>query len=180
MTAAPVIVAAVASTVERLLGDAALAAFVYGSVATGGASAGSDIDVFVIVDGEPSAVDRHRVGRAFVELQHALGYTPDPCHPVELFSLARCAAGLRVERVESALRALSEDEMAVDGAAADDLEILRALVTPRLRVIDGPELDRFDANAAANLRSALAAQSPADAARARAVLKIQDTGSGQG
>ncbi len=65
----------VASAVDRYLTEEcpdATAGFVYGSVATGKARPGSDVDCFVLLARQPSAAETERLRSGFVRLQEQL------------------------------------------------------------------------------------------------------------
>lgn len=110
--------------VTLLEGLPVTAAFIYGSVARGTATAGSDIDVFVLLEHPLAPAAAVSVRTAFVELQLRLGYRPDLEYPVELFT---------VEAASDALAALNPDE--------DQREVRRALTDTKTVVIAGARLD---------------------------------------
>src|SRR5258708_20631937 len=82
--------ASINSFLEEQLGDELAATFIYGSVASGRAHPGSDIDCFVITVRELTSDHRGRTAMRFAELQRNLGFTPDPDYPVEIFSIPPC------------------------------------------------------------------------------------------
>ena len=140
--------AEVAREVERFLARAAPveahAAFIYGSVAAGRAGPASDIDCFVLVAENTDTKTRERLRSGFIDLQQRLGFTPDPIHSLELFSVTRCRAALESEHVRlSLLRAAMATPETAEFDESDDMEILRALVGTRLSVVDNPGVDEL-------------------------------------
>lgn len=124
--------------------DLIAGAFVYGSVAAGSARPGSDIDCFALLTDEVTARQRHQLATGFANLQRRLGYTPDPVYPIELFTAARCRDALSSAIVQSAIRdAFGGGRLDPAVADADDLEVFRALVGIRLRVVDCDDLERL-------------------------------------
>lgn len=117
------------------------AVFVYGSVAAGTDSVGSDVDTFVLLS-EDVGDRASRIRTEFVHLQRRLGYTPDLDHPVELFSTADATAAL--DAVERAVRERSFDRLPIDG---DEREVLHALTDARLPLHGGDDLDCLIARA---------------------------------
>lgn len=119
-------------------------AFVYGSVATGSASAGSDVDSFVITRAAQTPARRAQIGQAVARLQIELGYLPDLAHPVEIFATDACVSALQEATLVDALDLAGRGEE-LDPATFDSdcLEIARALLHPRLVVTASPNLERL-------------------------------------
>jgi predicted nucleotidyltransferase len=121
-------------------------AFVYGSVAHGTARPGSDADLFLVSVTELAPVLRDRLRTDVGHLQRALGYSPDPVHPVEIFPAARCVDALTgpliLRATHTAACGTPIDRITLD---SDDLEILRALLDRRLPVRASPVLDSLTA-----------------------------------
>lgn len=119
-----------------------VAAFVYGSVASGDAGPGSDLDCFVMLESPPDAASRERLRTDFGALQTAMGYCPDLDYPIEVFSVDQCRAALVSATVHRALaQACSRTALSEDLAATDVVEVLRALLGSRLTVRSAPQLD---------------------------------------
>ncbi|MFD0404123.1 nucleotidyltransferase domain-containing protein [Kitasatospora sp. NPDC127116] len=133
------------SQVSRFLEQHApglVAAFVYGSVATGHAGPGSDIDCFVMLDNLPDPGTREQLRVGFGRLQTALGYTPDLNYPIEVFSVEQCLAALSSATTHRALgQACSQAALCEDLAETDAVEVLRAMLGTRLTVRSAPQLD---------------------------------------
>jgi Nucleotidyltransferase domain len=132
------------------LAEDAVAGFVYGSVAHGRAGPGSDIDFFVVTRRPLAPARRDAVGRSFAALQRSLGFTPDPQHPVELFSDVECRAALDGSVLDRALAGIAETG-SLDPVVAehDDVEVLRALLDRRVVVLPNPRLELLTERAAA-------------------------------
>ncbi|MFL6076975.1 MAG: nucleotidyltransferase domain-containing protein [Mycobacteriales bacterium] len=136
--------APVASFLEEQLGDELAAAFIYGSVASGRARCGSDIDCFVITVRELASYRRHQVAVRFATLQRALGFSPDPEYPVEIFSIAACESVLAGAVMGRVLRDAALTRTIDPGLAeSDDVEVLRALLDRRVVLRHAPVLDRL-------------------------------------
>jgi predicted nucleotidyltransferase len=133
---------AITSLLQEHLASDLAAAFIYGSFAYGNARAGSDIDCFVLTSRELAPDHAGRLAARFAGLQRALGFTPDPDHPVEIFSVAACGSLLADATLATALRQAS-----VTGtldprlAYGDPAEVLRALLDRRLVLRPAPVLD---------------------------------------
>lgn len=126
------------------LGSSLVAAFVYGSVATGTARPGSDLDCFTLTARALPASTRSATGVSFSTLQRTLGYTPDPAYPIELFSARHCWTALRGPVVAEALRQARErGRLDLPLSGADEVEVLRALLGARLTVTSATALDRL-------------------------------------
>jgi len=137
----------IAAALDELLGPGLEAAFVYGSVATGRATAASDVDCLVVARGPITVGLRAEMRERFRALQLHLGYTPDLEHPVELFSLQRCREALAGGLVERALHAAARGAVTRDVTDGDDLEIVRSLVDHRFVVRSSPALDELSREA---------------------------------
>jgi polymorphic toxin system nucleotidyltransferase-like protein len=126
------------------LGDELVAAFVYGSVASGRRKPGSDIDCFVLTRDELTPQRRTQIASGFTELQLALGFTPDPDYPVEVFSVSRCEDLLSGHVLDQVLRSAAVTGV-IDPALleGDQVEVLRALVDSRLILRQAPALDHL-------------------------------------
>jgi len=135
---------AVVEAAQRFLAgfDGIDAAFVYESVAHGTARPDSDVDLFLVTVAELAPDLRNRLLAGAAQLQRTLGYEPDPAHPVEVFSAARCVDALTGPLVLRATHMAAcgnpIDRITLD---SDDLEILRALHDRRLPVRTSPVLD---------------------------------------
>jgi hypothetical protein len=127
------------------VGDALVAAFVYGSAATGRAGPTSDIDCFILVHGFSTEL-RERIAAPFAALQRSLGYTPDPEHPVEVFTVHQCRAALTGNLLRPLLAvAATTGQLAPAVAECDEVEILRALLDRRVVLQPATELDALTA-----------------------------------
>lgn len=139
----------VVAAIDQLLTDQArdaVAAFVYGSVATGQARPSSDVDACVLLAQPVSTATAQQLRASFVQLQERLGYTPDPDYPVELFTVQQIRAALLGHKVAHAIeQALAGEELEPELAEADEVEILRALLGSRLTVRASPQLDELTA-----------------------------------
>lgn len=97
-----------------------IAAFVYGSVARGTATADSDIDVFVIVEQELPDDRLSELRQRFADLQRQLGYEPDSTFPVEIFAAAAVRMALVVtepdEDQQEIRRALADRKIMIAGS----------------------------------------------------------------
>jgi predicted nucleotidyltransferase len=139
------------------------AAFIYGSVATGRARSGSDIDCFLLLTREPGPALRERLRSDFTLLQQRLGYAPHPRYPVELFTEKRCRAALEGQLITCAVDQARQNRHAVrELIETDDLEILRALLSPRLPVRGSATLDGLTDTATQTLTAALETTPAAD------------------
>lgn len=119
----------------------AIGAFIYGSVATGRAGPGSDIDCFVLLAQPETAEMATQLRSGFAELQSDLGYTPDPEYPIELFTLQQCQEALNSSSVHQAIQqARMHGHVDPVLAASDEAEVLRALLGTRLTVRTCPQL----------------------------------------
>jgi len=144
--------APVLALLERQFPDRLDAAFVYGSVAAGRNHPGSDLDCFVLLTEEPDPVHRLRVGEEFAALQRRLGLTPDPHHPVELFTVGACWSALRSP---TAGRLLAGDAgQPPDPADSDEVEIMHALLDERIELRSSPCLAALTDQAEAVVRTA--------------------------
>jgi predicted nucleotidyltransferase len=154
------------------------AAFIYGSVATGHARPGSDIDCFLLLTRELEPAPGERLRSGFTLLQQRLGYVPDPRHPVELFTEKRCRAALEGQVVVRAVdQARQNRHVGRELVEADDLEILRALLAPRLPVRGSATLDGLTDTARQTLTAALETTSAVERAIVLRVLGIRTGGS---
>ncbi len=141
-------IASINSFLEEQFGDELAAAFIYGSVASGRAHPGSDIDFFVITVRELTPGRRHRTAVRFAELQRGLGFTPDPDYPVEIFSVAACESLLAGVVLDAALRnTLLTGAIDPSLIESDDIEVLCALLDRRLVLRRGPVLDQLTSQA---------------------------------
>lgn len=151
-----------------------VAAFVYGSVATGRATAASDIDCFVMLRERLTRRSALPLRRGFAELQRRLGYTPDPEYPLELFTVGECYTATAGAAVACALDRYERTGV-VEPAwrDCDDLEIVRALTGPRLPLAGEHVLVRLADRARGAVTAALAARPHLDPGRAGAALNIR-------
>jgi len=117
-----------------------LAALIYGSVATGRATPDSDIDCLVVVSEDPVPSVVARVRAEFADHQQRLGYTPDPEYPIELFGLETCRALLRSSTHDAAGTGQRPQKPAAAVTLDDAAELVRALTSPRIAIIDSPVL----------------------------------------
>ncbi|MGH3468286.1 MAG: nucleotidyltransferase domain-containing protein [Thermocrispum sp.] len=133
---------AIRDLIQRLLGERVEAVFVYGSVAAGAATPHSDIDTFVISRVELPHQAAVEFRAECIRLQVELGYKPDLEYPVEIFSVRGCVDALHEVLTLRALTTAARGEV-LDAMthSSDCLEVLRALLYPRLVVIDSPVLD---------------------------------------
>lgn len=140
---------------QREVGDALEAAFVYGSVAAGTATDSSDLDCFVLLCTEPAGQQDEHLRTAFTGLQRDLGLTPDLRHPVEVFSVAACTRALNGELLLQILNMAGRgDNLDKPTLDTDCLEVLRALLNIRLPVEDSVVLDSLTALAWKQVSSA--------------------------
>ncbi|MEU1477197.1 nucleotidyltransferase domain-containing protein [Streptomyces sp. NPDC005760] len=141
----------VVSAIDQFLTDQsceAVAAFVYGSVATGQAGPTSDVDTFVLLAEPLPAVAVQQLRSGFAELQERLGYTPDAAYPVELFTVRQAHGALAGNEVGRAIhQACSQGKVNSDLAEADAVEVLRALLGARLTVRASAQLDELTVRA---------------------------------
>lgn len=141
----------VVSAIDQFLTDQsceAVAAFVYGSVATGQAGPTSDVDTFVLLAEPLPAVAVQQIRSGFAELQERLGYTPDAAYPVELFTVQQARGALAGNEVSQAIhQACSQGKVNSDLAEADAVEVLRALLGARLTVRASAQLDELTVRA---------------------------------
>ncbi|MFI1163278.1 nucleotidyltransferase family protein [Streptomyces sp. NPDC020801] len=122
----------------------AIGVFIYGSVATGQAGPGSDIDCFVLLAEPETAETTTHLRSGFVELQRHLGYTPDPEYPIEVFTRQQCREALDSRTVRQAIQqARTHGHVDPELAASDEAEVLRALLGTRLTVRTCPQLDEL-------------------------------------
>lgn len=156
------------------LGELLVAAFVYGSVATGRATAASDIDCFVVLRERLTRRSALPLRHDFAELQRRLGYTPDPEYPLELFTIDECHAATAGATVACALDRYEQTGV-VEPAwrECDDLEIVRALTGPRLPLAGEHVLVRLADRACGAVTGALAARPHLDPVRAATALNIR-------
>jgi hypothetical protein len=141
------------SLLKQQLGDALVAAFVYGSVAAGRAGPSSDIDCFVITADDLDGAHRRRVGMAFSSVQRALGFTPDPDYPIEVFSTEACRSILQGTDLDHMLMAAAvSGSMDRRIAESDEMEVLRALLDRRLVLRQAAVLDLLTVQAQALVR----------------------------
>lgn len=95
------------------------------------------------------------MSEAFARLQFDLGYQPDAEHPIEIFAVPACVEalheGLSLRALWTAARGEVLDPMTLN---SDYLEILRALLNPRLVVFDSPALDSLSTLAVNRLERA--------------------------
>jgi len=117
-----------------------LAALIYGSVATGRATPDSDIDCLVVVSEDPVPGVGDRVRAEFADLQRRLGYTPDPEYPIELFGMETCRTLLRSSTYDAAATGQRSRKPAAAGTLDDAAELVHALTSPRIAIIDSPVL----------------------------------------
>ncbi len=117
-----------------------LAALIYGSVATGRATPDSDIDCLVVVSEDPVSSVGARVRAEFADLQQRLGYTPDPEYPIELFGLEACRTLLRSSTYDAAATGQRPQKSAAADPLDDAAELLHALTSPRIAIIDSQVL----------------------------------------
>jgi predicted nucleotidyltransferase len=150
--------APVLALLERQFPDRLDAAFVYGSVAAGRNHPGSDLDCFVLLTEEPDPVHRLRVGEEFAALQQRLGLTPDPHHPVELFTVGACWSALRSPRTGRLLADAAAGQPP-DPADSDEVEIMHAFLDERIELRSSPCL------AALTSQAETLVQTAADATR---------------
>jgi predicted nucleotidyltransferase len=164
----------VAGFLHSRLGELLVAAFVYGSVATGRATAASDIDCFVVMRERLTRRSALPLRGGFAELQRRLGYTPDPEYPLELFTVGECYAATAGAAVARALDRYEQTGV-VEPAwrDCDELEIVRALTGPRLSLVGEPVLVRLADRARGAVAAALAARPYLDPGRAAAALNIR-------
>jgi predicted nucleotidyltransferase len=126
----------------------AVAAFVYGSVATGEAGPTSDMDTFVLLAQPLPAVALQQLRSGFVDLQERLGYCPDVTFPIELFTVQQSRSALAGREVEQAIQlACSSGTLSTDLLDSDGVEVLRALLGTRLTVRASAQLDELTAYA---------------------------------
>lgn len=126
----------------------AVAAFVYGSVATGQAGPTSDIDTFVLIAQPLPAVAVQQLRSGFVDLQERLGYRPDVNFPIELFTVHQSQSALAGSEVKQAIQlACSSGTVSSDLLDSDGVEVLRALLGTRLTVRASAQLDELTAYA---------------------------------
>lgn len=167
----------VVAAIGRLLTDrpcGAVAAFVYGSVATGRAGPSSDVDTCVLLARPLSASETERLRTSFVDLQKRLGYTPDADYPVELFTVEQVRTALTGSKVKRAVeQARSGEELDSGLAVSDEVEILRALLGTRLTVLPSPQTDELTALADQALRQHLGPASPQPHERALRLLGVR-------
>lgn len=135
----------VVGTARRLLdgqlGDRTEAAFVYGSIAAGKATAHSDIDLFVITRDVLAATHRTTIQSTARSWQRKLGFQPDHQHPIELFSIDACVEALHAPLLLRALYSAGRGDTLDPGTFDSDcLEVLRAMLNPHLLVRDSPVL----------------------------------------
>lgn len=136
------VIEAVRSLLDSHLGARVEAAFVYGSVVAGTATADSDIDTFVIPRVDLPEQLSSELAAKCTQLQLDLGYRPDREHPVEIFSVRVCVEALHeVLTLRALFTAARGDVLDPMTLNSDCLEILRAMLYPRLVVIDSPILD---------------------------------------
>lgn len=134
----------VAQAARELLNqfDQVEAAFVYGSVARGTATAASDVDLLVLTTAQVAPQVRVQLRQSTHKLQLQLGYQPDPEHTVEVFAVPACVDALTgplvLRAVQQAATSREIDRLTLD---SDDLEILRALLDRHLIVLDSPLLE---------------------------------------
>ncbi|MFE6333976.1 nucleotidyltransferase domain-containing protein [Streptomyces sp. NPDC057798] len=137
----------VTAAIDQYLHDTcphAIGVFIYGSIATGRAGPGSDIDCFVLLAESETAETTTRLRSGFAELQSRLGYTPDPDYPIELFTLQQCQEALDSSSVRQAVQqAQARGHVDPELAASDEAEVLRALLGTRLTVRACPQLDEL-------------------------------------
>lgn len=128
------------------------AAFVYGSVAAGAATPNSDIDTFVLAKGDVPRDLTSDLAMRYAQLQTRLGYQPDAEHPIEVFPLHACVDslhdGFTMRALATAAGGGPFDSVTL---TSDCFEILRALLSQRLVVIDSPALERLTRLAASRL-----------------------------
>lgn len=140
---------AVVAAIDQLLTDEScdvVAAFVYGSVATGQAGPSSDVDSCVLLAQPLSTAEALQLRTSFAQLQERLGYTADPDYPVELFTVQQVRAALVGPEVKRAMeRACASEELGPDLAESDAVEMFRALLGARLTVRPSPQLDDLTA-----------------------------------
>lgn len=167
----------VTGAIDRLLAERsceAVAAFVYGSVATGRAGPTSDVDTFVLLARPLPDEAVRELRTSFVDLQKQLGYVPDTDYPVELFTMEQVHTALTGTEVERAVeQSRSQEELDTGLAESDGVEILRALLGARLTVRPSPRLDELTALAGQVLTRHLGIASPQLHERARRVLGIR-------
>lgn len=141
----------VVTAIDQFLTDHscdAVAAFVYGSVATGQAGPTSDVDTFVLLARPLSGVAVQQLRSGFAELQEHLGYTPDVAYPVELFTVQQSQTALAGSEISRAIhQACSHGKVSSDLAESDAVEVLRALLGARLTVRDSAQLDELTVRA---------------------------------
>jgi len=166
------LVSEVAAVLDEALGPRLEAAFVYGSVAARRATATSDVDCLVVTRDEVAGEVRAGVRERFLALQVRLGHTPDPQHPVELFSLQRCRDALASGAVQRALRDAAAGVLAHELLDGDDLEVVRALVGDRITVRSSRALDQLSSGALHAVREGLDGLPDGDRARACRALGL--------
>jgi histidinol-phosphatase (PHP family) len=144
----PHVATAIQTRLDQSLSEPVLGAFVYGSLAAGRAGAGSDIDTFVLTQADPGP-DALAFARAgFRDLQTRLGYSPDPEHPVEMYSISRARAVLESATTLHHLTRLRDGSRQSQFLDSDDAEILRALMGSAHDIVSSPELDALRDRAA--------------------------------
>ncbi|MGH3712925.1 MAG: nucleotidyltransferase domain-containing protein [Micromonosporaceae bacterium] len=157
-------ITAIAAFLDEIAQGRVVAAFVYGSVAAGTAKADSDIDCFVLLKARNDDTLARRLRAGFILLQTRLGFTPDVRYPVELFTPGDCQRALSGPQVARALRQATSGQP-VDShlAETDAVEVLRALLGPRLTVRASRDLDALTRQAQRVLASAVGPDADAGA-----------------
>lgn len=126
---------------DEQLGDLIEAAFLYGSIAAGKATARSDIDLFVITRDVLPAAHRTTIQATARSWQRKLGFQPDPQHPIELFSIEACVDAMHAPLLLRALYSAGRGDTLDPGTLNSDcFEVLRAMLNPHLLVRDSPVL----------------------------------------
>jgi predicted nucleotidyltransferase len=132
------------------------AAFIYGSVATGTAGPGSDIDLFVITARSPAPAALAALRTRSLSMQTGLGFRPDLDYPVEVFTAGACESLLDGQELRAAFAAAVAGPVSAAVVDADALEVARSLTGPAIDVVAAPVLDTLRAHAAAALDAAWA------------------------
>ncbi|GAA4714934.1 nucleotidyltransferase domain-containing protein [Phytohabitans rumicis] len=138
----------IASFLDEHLGSDLVAAFIYGSVASGRAGPASDLDCFVLVRKPLASADLETVKTDFGVLQRRLGYEPDLEYPIELFTADVCHAALGSDLLHHVLSdAAATGHIDPHLAEHDNVEVLRALLDRRIVIRHAPALDLLTARA---------------------------------
>jgi hypothetical protein len=132
-------------------------AFLYGSVVTATTSATSDVDCFVLVSEPQAAGVRAELRHDAAELQRALGYSPDPLYPIEVFTPATCRLAIDDPRTRHwCARAARTGALPSEAQDSDGVEILHALLAPS-RILCGQPVVAELADTARHLLTGCAA-----------------------